>query len=171
MKSRLIHALKKYATTSQRGFISTNLRKLMSRNEKIIMGFLIGGILIFLVLSVILLFSKNENISSVVPPSTIKDGDRVNTTPYPTIPPIEDMTVMINERRLNPPTVTIKSGNMVSFFNIGVNSITVEGADANSSFLNFSVPPSDTYDYVFKTPGNYTYKVRGTNLVGSIIIE
>lgn len=170
MKSKLFHILRRHIFTNQKGFISTDLKKLMSRNEKIIMGALIGGILIFLVLSVILLFSKDKNISPTIPPSTTGDG-RVNTTPYPTIPPIEDMTVMINERRLNPPTVTIKRGNMVSFFNIGENSIVIEGADANSAFLSFSVPSSDTYDYVFNNPGRFTYKVRGSNLIGSIIIE
>lgn len=143
----------------------------MSKNEKVIMGVLMGGIFIFLVLSVFLLFTRGERDLSSQIPTSAGPQQRVNTTPYPTIPPIEDMTVMINERRLNPQSVTIKSGNAISFFNIGASAIIIEGADENSDFLNFSVPESEAFDYVFRNPGNYTYRVRGTTLVGTITIQ
>lgn len=134
------------------------------------MGVLIGGILIFLILSLILLFGgKREELPPL--PQSVDPNQRVNTTPYPTIPPIENMTVLINERRLNPSDVTIKAGNMVSFFNIGTSAVTIQGADANSGFLNFTVPANETYEYTFRNAGTYTYRVAGTALVGTIVIE
>ncbi len=171
MKAHRKNAHKKHAHADEQGYISTDLKRIMSRNEKIIMGVLVGGIVIFLILSVILLFGKGSQVTSPSTPVTTLPTQRVNTTPYPTIPPIKDMTVMINARRLNPQSVTIKAGNNISFFNIGTDSVVIEGADSKSSFLNFTVAVADAKDVKFTNPGTYTYKVKGTNLVGTIIIQ
>lgn len=172
MKPTKKHAIKKHQHLSQDGYISTDVKKIMGKNEKVIMGVLVGGIVVFLILSVVLLFGrgKQQLPTSIFP--TKSPEERVNTTPYPTIPPIKDMTVMVNERRLNPPDVSIKAGNYVSFFNIGDSTITIEGVDANSAFLNFSVATSDVREVKFSNPGKYTYRVKGNpKLVGTITIE
>lgn len=145
-------------------------KKLMTRNEKIIMGILIFGILVFIILSAVLLFGKGKMSSPQT--ATVTPVLRKNTEPYPTIPPIKDMTVMVNERRFNPQIVTIKAGNLISFFNIGDGPMTIEGVDTDMTSLNFTVAESDTHEIRFSTPGKYTYRVKGKpTQIGTIIIE
>lgn len=135
------------------------------------MGVFIGGIILFLSFSIILFFSKGDNKANTKitggPTPTLQHA----SSPYPTIPPIKDMTVLINERRLNPPTVTIQSGNSIEFLNIGASSAVIEGEGQNSSFLNFTIEVNDMRPVVFSTAGTYIYKVRGTDLRGTITIK
>lgn len=172
MKSPKKHTVKKHLHAGEEGYISTDIKKIMTKNERVIMGVLVGGIVVFLILSIVLLFGRGKQS---VPTPGIQSNNlqqRVNTTPYPTIPPIEDMTVMINERRLNPSSVSIKAGNSVSFFNIGNNVIVIEPANSNSGFLNFSVESTDIREVKFTNPGKYSYKVKGNpQLVGTITIQ
>src|SRR4029079_6910371 len=122
---------------SEEGFISNELRRTMNKNEKIIMGILVGGIVIFLALSILVLFGKGkENLVGNLPTSTLGPTKKVNLTPYPTIPVVKDSTVMINSRRFNPATVTIPAGGFIDFLNIDQAAITIEANDGNSSMLN-----------------------------------
>lgn len=164
----------KKESSNERGFIASGLRSIMNKNEKIIMGVLVSGILVFLAISIILLFGKGDkDTSSLIPTSTLGPTKKVNLTPYPTIPPIIDMTVMLNERMFNPSKTTIKRGNYIYFLNIGQNPITIEANDANSSMLNLgTIAPGDDKMVQFKDPGTYTYRNKAKpSETGVIVIE
>ena len=147
----------------------------MNKNEKIIMGILVGGIVIFLALSIIVLFGKGNkedksDTTPVVTSATTKDG-RVIT--YPTLPPIVNMTIMINERRFNPDVATIKKGGFVDFFNVGDEDITIEANDQNSSFLNIGVlEATEDKQVTINTVGTYTFRNKANpKMVGTIIVK
>ena len=156
--------------SSQAGFITDEHRTTMNKNEKIIMGVLVVGIIAFLVLSIMVLFgrqNKNETNTGAPTGGTTK----VNLTPYPTIPPIKDMTVMINSRRFNPSSVTIPRGGYVDFLNVDSGSIAIEGNDENSSILDIGVIESSEDKLVtFSTPGTYTYRNKNKPTMTGIII-
>jgi len=144
----------------------------MNKNEKVIMIILVAGIIVFLAISIILLFSKGKNNISTIPSLTLGPTKKV-ATPYPTIPPIKDTTVMLNERMFNPPTAKIKRGNSVDFLNISQNPITIEANDNNSSLLNIGtlLPGGDKF-IKFDVAGTYTYRNKDNPTeTGIIIIE
>lgn len=164
----------KKTSSNEEGFIASDFRNIMNKNEKLIMGILISGIIVFLAISIMLLFSKGKNdISSLLPTSTLGPTKKVNLTPYPTIPPVKNMTVMVNERMFNPPKTSIPRGGFIDFLNIDQTAITIEANDTNSPMLNIgTIEPGDDKQVTFTTPGTYTYrnKAKPTE-TGIIIIE
>lgn len=161
-------------STSQEGFISGELKNVMSKNEKIIMGVLVGGILIFLVLSIILLFSRKDKPEEIELPPAISGGsEKVVLTPYPTLPPIENMTVVMNNRRFNPDAFSIPRGGFVDFLNMGTEAISIEAADANSGMLNIGeIGPTETKSVTFETPGTYRFRNKDNpTQIGVITIQ
>lgn len=167
------HHNKKHNSTSEEGFISDDFKKSMTKNEKIIMAALIGGILIFLVLSIIVLFarSKNTETTQFQPNATVEK--KLPKTPYPTIAPVENMTVVMNARRFTPSAFSIPKGGFVSFFNITTDPITIESADANSSMLNVGeIESMKEKSVTFDTPGTYTFRNKDNpNQKGIITIK
>lgn len=135
--------------------------KKLIHNEKIIIVMFTVGIVVFLVLSVVIFLSKgkeeglkNLNLGSTPSPSP-------TAKPYPTLAPVKDMTVMINNTLFNPSPVTIARGNTVSFLNISQHPIIIEANDAQSSKLNLgTIESGDQVDIKFTEPGSYTYKNR-----------
>lgn len=151
-----------------------DFEKPMTKKEKIILGFLVGGILAFLALSVVIIISraKKSEISTVIPVNSEKKEDKVVIlTPYPTLPPIEDMTVVMNERRFVPAKFTIPKGGTVSFLNISKDPVTIGAADKNSRILDIgSIEPNSIKSIVFDTPGIYTYKNKNKDEMRGMII-
>ena len=137
---------KKHQSTRQKvaneeaGFISDQSIHKMNRNEKIIIAGFIGGTILLLVLSIFMLSKKGvTNISvdnTTKQPPIIKKG--IVTTPYPTIPPITDFTMQVNEHRFYPDKVNITRGHTVTIINIGQDTTDVELIDDNSK-LNFGI--------------------------------
>lgn len=156
--------------SSQAGFVASELRKTMNKNEKIIMAVLIIGIIAFLALSIFVLFTKQTR-------NTLNNGTNpaggttnVNLTPYPTIPPIENMTVMVNSRRFNPASASIPRGGFVDFLNVGSESIVIEANDSNSSILNLgTIEASNDKQVTFNDPGTYTYRSKARPTMTGII--
>lgn len=161
--------------SSEEGFISDNLKNSMNRNEKIIMGVLVGGIIAFLGLSILVLFGKNKPATTSLPTSEVPSvpPEKVVKTPYPTIPPIENMTIILSERRFSPQSFEIPRGGMVVFFNMYTSPITIEANDANSGMLNLGeIKPSETKEVTFVTPGTYTYRNKNKpSMIGIINIK
>lgn len=153
------HNSHKHASTSEEGFISDDFKKSMTKNEKIIMVVLVGGILIFLALSIIILFARSKDSSTTQLQTKTTLEKKLPQTPYPTLPPIENMTVMMNARRFSPSAFAIPKGGFVSFFNIMTDPITIEAGDANSSMLNIGeIKPMEEKSVTFDTPGTYTFR-------------
>lgn len=166
---------KHHKQSSQEGYISSELKQAMSRNEKIIMGALIGGILIFLVIAILLLFRQKDEGADITVPPAISGGteEKVVLTPYPTIPPIENMTVVVNNRRFNPSSFSIPRGGTVDFLNMGTEPITIEGADGQSSMLNLgTIQPTEINGVTFDTPGTYRFRTsQNPQQIGVITIQ
>lgn len=161
---------------SEEGFISNDIKRTMTKNEKIIMGVLVGGIIIFLALSILVLFTKSKlntttTTTPVVPVNS--RGEEVVISPYPTVMPIENMTVMVNERRFNPKNASIPKGGYVIFLNLGAKPITIEGNDQNSTMLNIGeIEPSGDKQVTFNESGTYTYRNKANpTQVGIIIVK
>lgn len=144
----------------QEGFISNEPNNVMNKNEKIIMGLMVVGIILFLALSIFLLFGKGkEGTIGNIPGSTLVPTRVVALTPYPTIPPIENMVVMLNTRLFNPDSATIPKGGFIQFLNIDSVPITLVANDENSSMLDLGViQPGEMKQVTFKIPGTYGYK-------------
>lgn len=159
----------------KKDFISNELNRTMNKNEKIIMGILVGGIVIFLALSIILLFGKGkENVVDTTTPSASNEpAKKVNLTPYPTIPPIENSVVMLNSRRFNPSPVTVPKGGYIQFLNIDSDPITIEPNDSNSSVLNLgAIAPGEYKQVTFNTSGTFSYKNKEKpSMTGIVIIK
>ena len=171
-----------HKASSQEGFIANDIKRamnkrslftnsFMNKNEKIIMGVLVGGIILFLALSILVLYSKSRDDAknaNIVPTS---GSEKVLLTPYPTIPPVINMTVMMNSRRFNPSSTTIPKGGYIDFFNIGPDPITIEANDPKSAILNLgTIESSDDKSVTFNTPGIYTYRNKAKPKVTGIII-
>lgn len=139
------------------------------------MGILVGGIVIFLALSIILLFGKGKEnvVENNVPTSKNEPFKKVNLTPYPTIPPIENSTVMLNSRRFNPSSVTIPKGGYIQFINIDPEPMTIEANDANSTVLNLgAIAPGEYKQVTFNTSGTFTYRNKEKpSMTGIVIIK
>lgn len=143
----------------------------MNRNEKIIMGIMVAGILIFLTLSIIILFGKgkqnttNSNTFPKVPTNL------VTHKPYPTIPPIINTAVMVDIRRFNPATATIKKEGYVQFINVESEPITIEANDENSSIFNVgTLQPGEVKNVTPTAVGTYTYKNKNKPEITGIVI-
>ncbi len=165
----------KRVKSKEAGYISNELTRAMNKNEKIIMGILVGGIVIFLVLSIILLFGKGKEnvVDNNIPSTSNEPTKKVNLTPYPTIPPIENSTVMLNSRRFNPSPVTIPKGGYIQFLNIDADPITIEANDANSAVLNLgAIAPGEYKQVTFNTSGTFTYKSKEKpSMTGIVVIK
>ena len=140
------------------------------------MGILVGGIIIFLALSIILLFGRGKESGVENAPNTTTGGEpakKANVSPYPTIPPIQNSTVMMNSRRFNPSTVTIPRGGYIQFINIDQDPITIEANDANSSVLNLgAIAPGEYKQVTFNNSGTFTYRSKEkSGLTGIVIIQ
>ncbi len=149
---------------SQEGFISNNLRKSMNKNEKIIMGVLIGGIVTFLVLSIIVLFGKGGRVSEQSPTTTSSTTPTVKviTTPYPTVPPITDFFMQVNEKRFYPDAVGIRKGHKVTILNIAQAGITVNPTVKGENAYDFGRIESGEEKVVnFDKAGVYRYTRSG----------
>ena len=158
---------------SQEGFIANDTRRSMNKNEKIIMGILVGGIIVFLALSILVLFSKNKqnNVYKVTDTTTLGPTKKVNLTPYPTIPPIKYQTVQLHSRTFVPDKAEIPKGGFVSFLNIDENAITIEANDQNSTVLNLgSFEPGELKEVTFNSSGTYTYRNKAKPTETGIII-
>lgn len=167
--------MSKRVKSKEAGFISNELNRAMNKNEKIIMGILVGGIVVFLALSIILLFGKGkENVIDNNIPTTLNESSKkVNLSPYPTVPPIQNSTVMLNARRFNPTPVTIPKGGYIQFLNIDPDPITIEANDSNSSVLNLgAIAPGEYKQVTFNTSGTFTYKNKEKpSMTGIVIIQ
>lgn len=142
----------------------------MNKNEKIIMAVLVAGIIAFLALSIFVLFRKQSD--NAMHNNTTPGGGttNVNLTPYPTIPPIQNMTVMVNSRRFNPASTSIPRGGFVDFLNVGSESIVIEANDSNSSILNLgTIEASNDKQVTFNDPGTYTYRSKARPTMTGII--
>lgn len=165
------HHHKKEGSLSEKGFFNAEIKTLMSKNEKLVAGVLIGAIVIVLAVTVALLLGKGKEKGerSLVPAGPTP---RVNTTPYPTIPPIKDMMVLVNERRFNPQTTTIKAGNSAIFYSIGTSTIVIEGVSENASIINANLSPDEEKEVVFAKQGIYKYRNKSNpEVVGTIIVQ
>lgn len=145
---------------TQGGFISNNFRNTMNKNEKIIMGVLVGGIVMFLILSIVVLFGKGGKLTTQnsteqeVPAS---EKVKVLTTPYPTTPPITDFFMQVNEKRFYPDTVMIKKGHSVTIMNIGKSVTTVTPSVADSDHDFGEIKESEEKVIQFNKAGVYRY--------------
>jgi hypothetical protein len=149
---------RRHSNTSQEGFVSNELKHTMNKNEKIIMGILLGGIIILLVLSIFVLFKKDTRIVPVTPTAVVTPTVAVAITPYPTIPPIADYTMQVNERRFYPDTVNIKAGHSVIIINIGQTDTDIEPTDKKNVSLAFGlIKPGEQKSIKFNRAGVYIY--------------
>ncbi len=156
----------------QEGFISGNSKRLMNKNERVIMIILVGGIVLFLLLSIFVLFGKGKlGFIGNNEPKMSPSGGVLKYTPYPTIPPVVNMTIILNERRFNPSTATISLGGYVDFLNLGATAVTIEANDQNSSALNIgSIEPTEDKQVVFNNRGTYTFRSKEKPTMTGIII-
>lgn len=172
-KRRHVRIPHPHSKNTQEGFISNEQKKSMNKNEKIIMGILVAGIIVFLALSIIVLFGKTNQLTGrngVTAVPTVPTN-MVTHKAYPTIAPIENTTVMVNSRRFNPASVTIPRGGYVQFINIDSDPMIIEGNDNNSSMLNVgSIATGETKNVTFSAPGTYTYKNAAIPAMTGIII-
>lgn len=135
----------------------------MNKNEKIIMGLLVGGIVTFLILSIVLLFGRGgqsleETTQTNIPATpTVK----VLTTPYPTIPPTTDFYMQVNEKRFYPDNVTIERGRSVTILNIGSASTTVTPTTQGNAYEFGTIAVSEEKVVKFDQPGVYRYTRTG----------
>ncbi len=166
------HESHTHTNRKESGFIANDLTRTMNKNEKIIMGILVGGIVIFLALSIIILFGKSKEITTEnLPTTTLSPSKKVNLTPYPTIPPVHDTTVMVNTRRFNPSSTSIPKGGVIQFINIDQEPLTIEANDTNSTVLNIgTIQPGELKQVTFNTSGTYTYKLKEKPAMTGIII-
>lgn len=131
----------------------------MNKNEKIIMGVLVGGIVMFLILSIIVLFGKGGKLTTQNTEKEIPENEKVKvlTTPYPTIPPITDFFMQVNEKRFYPDTVMIKKGHNVTILNIGKEPMVVSSTTKDSSHEFGTIDSSEEKVVQFDRPGIYRY--------------
>lgn len=148
---------------SQEGFVAEIPVKTMNKNEKIIMGILVGGIIVFLVLSIIILFGKGRKSidEANLPKSTPTPAVKVLTTPYPTIPPITDYFMQVNEKRFYPDVVDITKGHKVTILNIGKAAITITPTTKGNTFDFGTIEQGKEKSINFDTPGVYRYTRTG----------
>lgn len=148
---------------SEKGFISNNLRRTMNKNEKIIMGVLVGGIVTFLVLSIIVLFGRNGKLSNTptaTPTSTVPTV-KVLTTPYPTIPPITDFFMQVADDRFYPDALSIRKGHKVIILNIHTSGITINPSAGATSYDFGRIESGDEKEINFDKAGVYRYTRSG----------
>lgn len=157
------HNIHHHDHADERGFISNAIRRTMNRNEKIIMGLLVGGIVTFLILSIVLLFGRggksNEEVSQ--PGVTTTPTVKVLTTPYPTIPPITDFYMQVNEDRFYPDTVNITKGHVVTILNIGTSSTTITPTTQGNTKDFGVIEQGKEKTVMFDKPGVYRYTRTG----------
>ena len=173
LKRRHEHKSHIQSDQSQSGFISNDTKKTMNKNEKVIMGVLVAGIIVFLILSIIVLFGKGNSGKTGTNDIPTVPTNMATHTPYPTIPPIVNTTVMVSSRRFNPNVATIPKEGFIEFLNIDADVITIEANDDNSKILNIgALEPSDMKEVRFNTPGTYTYRNKNKpEMTGIIIIK
>ena len=173
IKKRHEHNTHPHSGNSQEGFISNELKKTMNKNEKVIMGILVAGIVVFLVLSIIVLFGKGKQNNGTGGTIPTVPTNMATHTPYPTIPPVINTTIMINARRFNPSVATIPKEGFIQFLNIDGQPITIEANDANSTVLNIgTIDPSGLKEVRFNASGTYTYRNKSKpEMTGIIIIK
>ena len=174
LKRRHEHKSHTKSDQSQSGFIASDLKKTMNKNEKVIMGVLVAGIIVFLVLSIVVLFGKGkQNDKSTTEATPTVPLNKTTNKPYPTIPPIVNSTIMVNSRRFAPNVATIPKEGFVQFINIDTEAITIEANDANSSMLNIgTLETSDMKEVRFTASGTYTYRNKAKpEMTGIIIIK
>lgn len=166
-----------HKATSEEGFISERTRNFMNNKEKLMMGILAGGILAFLVLSILILFGRGKDQPADSVPAfdpKIEEARKRITTPYPTIPPIQDMTIMVSERRFNPQSFAIPRGGLVVFLNVGASPITIEPVDSKSEVLNSigTLTLGQPKEIRMTEPGTYKYRNKeNPDQVGEFTIQ
>ena len=173
LKRRHEHKAHPQSNHSQEGFLSDEIKRTMNKNEKVIMGILVAGIIVFLILSVIVLFGKGNSGKTGTNELPTIPTNMTTHTPYPTIPPIVNTTIMISSRRFNPSVATIPKEGFIEFLNIDGEAITIEGNDENSKILNIgTIEPSDMKEVRFNAPGTYIYRNKAKpEMTGIIIIK
>ena len=131
----------------------------MNKNEKIIMGVLVGGIVMFLVLSIVVLFGKGGKLTTQTAEKEIPESEKVKvlTTPYPTVPPITDFFMQVNEKRFYPDTVMIKKGHNVTILNIGKDSMVISSSTNDTSHEFGTIEASGEKVVQFDRAGIYRY--------------
>lgn len=144
--------------------ISNTLNKSMNKNEKIIMGILVGGILIFLGLSLVVLFGKGKNEVSKTNPAGIAPTPTIMilTTPYPTLPPITDFYMQVNEKMFYPLEVAITKGHAVTILNIGKAATTITPTIKSDGAGDFgTIASGEEKAVTFAKEGVYRYTRTG----------
>ncbi len=113
----------------------------------------------FLILSIVVLFGKGGKITTQPNELEVPANERVKvlTTPYPTIPPITDFYMQVNEKRFYPDTVRIKKGHNVTIINIGKTVTTISPTIADSAHDFGKIEPSEEKVIQFDTAGVYRY--------------
>lgn len=147
----------------QKGFISNTFQRTMNKNEKIIMGLLVGGIVTFLILSIIVLFGRGgkEVEETTTPANSSTPTVKILTTPYPTIPPVTDFYMQVNEKRFYPDAVSIKKGHTVTILNIGSKATKITPTTQGNTKDFGTIEPSEEKVVTFDQPGVYRYTRTG----------
>jgi plastocyanin len=147
----------------QKGFISDAFKRTMNKNEKIIMGLLVGGIVTFLILSIIVLFGRGgqslEEITGT--PAVTTPTVKVLTTPYPTVPPVTDFLMQVNEKRFYPDAVSIAAGHNVTILNIGSSPTTITPTTQGNTQDFGTIAPGEEKVVMFDKAGVYRYTRTG----------
>lgn len=149
---------------SQKGFISNRIISAMNKNEKIIMGVLVGGIIIFLILSIVVLFGKGGRLSNTeknIPSVSVTPSVKVLTTPYPTIPPVTDFFMQVADDRFYPDVVTIRKGHLVTILNIATSGITINPSSGSTEYDFGRIESGEEKAINFDKAGVYRYTRSG----------
>ena len=144
----------------------------MKGNEKLPAILLVGGIIILVVFSVIFFLRSggnmgNKNVTDLIPSAPIP----TEQPPYPTIPPIQNLTVQLHPRLFSPDNAQIPVGGYVVFLNTDSEPITIEAADQESQILNIgTVEAGDSKQVLFNKPGIYKYRNKENQKETGIIV-
>lgn len=164
------------AQSSEEGYLQADFKKIMGRNDKLLIGLVSGVILILLIVTGILLFGRGKQIdqdNANLPASSQPIPTKKVLTPYPSIPPTTDFTVVINERRIYPADITITHGYSVILLNIGQKDLDIVGATPKDAMLNVGVIKNGEEKQIkFETAGVYKFKNQAQkDQIGTITVR
>lgn len=161
---KAIHAHKhrrhKNEDSGQKGFIADTIRRSMNKNEKIIMGLLVGGIVTFLVLSIVILFGRGgQSLEEITTNETtsVAPTIKVLKTPYPTNPPVDNFLMQVKEDGFYPDDVRVSVGASVTIINIGSGSITLTPTTRDNAYEFGTIGQSEEKTVTFDKAGTYRY--------------
>lgn len=142
-------------------------------SERLIIGVFVIAIAALVLMSVLFFYGGGKKPVVNTVRKTVIPTQSPKETSYPTIPKASDMSVMVNDRRFNPITVTISHGNRISFQNISDKPMTLQGADARSAMLNIGpIASGDEIVVRFPDAGVYTYKnPENPKEIGTVVVK